>query len=443
MNTTIAKVDDLNAVITLNIENADYQESVMKVLKKYKKEAVIPGFRKGHIPMGLIKKQHGKAVVADEVNKLLQKELSRFIIAEKLDILGSPLMKNNEDFSWKDEDFTFEFEVGLRPEFELSLEDLEAITRYKVVLSESELDEKVTDLRHRYGETKAMEKVAEEAVVSGDFLNEKIGFDESELKLFWEDLTVETQSLLLGKAVGDKVPLEIKNIFSGAQDLCKIFKRTPEEIEAIETPIDFTITSIEITLPLAIDETLFKKVLGDDTPVKDERAFRAQVSINEGNQFESQADQLFFKAVTDKLLETATFDLPEAFLQKWLQQKDEKPKTAEEAKDIFTQSEKDIRKQVIESKIINDYDVNVGHEALQAYAKKRLKRQMALFGQSLEEKQLEEMTNKTLGNEQEFQRLHPQFIAEQLLGLYKEKINLMEEEVDHKIFNDKTKGLYE
>ena len=121
MNITKEQIDDLNAVVKVAITKDDYQDKVQKILNDYRKQANIPGFRKGHVPMGLIKKQYGKAVLVDEVNKLLQDNLNKYLTEEKLDVLGNPLPKQKDNFDWDKDELDFEFELGLAPEFEVPL----------------------------------------------------------------------------------------------------------------------------------------------------------------------------------------------------------------------------------------------------------------------------------------------------------------------------------
>lgn len=132
MNITKEQIDELNAVVTVALTKEDYQEKVDTILKDYRKQANIPGFRKGQVPMGLIKKQYGKAVLVDEVNKLLQDNLNKYLTEEKLDVLGNPLPKQQDDFDWNQEELAFEFELGLAPTFEVPLETKKAITHYKI-----------------------------------------------------------------------------------------------------------------------------------------------------------------------------------------------------------------------------------------------------------------------------------------------------------------------
>ncbi|MGB5554044.1 MAG: trigger factor family protein, partial [Flavobacteriaceae bacterium] len=131
MNITKEQIDNLNAVVKVAINKSDYQDKVDQILKDYRKQANIPGFRKGQVPIGLIKKQYGKAVLVDEVNKLLQDNMNKYLPEEKLDVLGNPLPKQRDNFDWDKEELDFEFELGLAPEFEVPLKTKKAITRYK------------------------------------------------------------------------------------------------------------------------------------------------------------------------------------------------------------------------------------------------------------------------------------------------------------------------
>ena len=131
MNITRENIDELNAVVKVDISKSDYSDKVDKILADYRKTANIPGFRKGHVPMGMVRKQYGKAVLIDEVNKLLQDSLNKYLTEEKLDVLGNPLPKSQDNLDWNAEEFSFEFELGLAPQFEVKLKGRKSITQEK------------------------------------------------------------------------------------------------------------------------------------------------------------------------------------------------------------------------------------------------------------------------------------------------------------------------
>jgi trigger factor len=171
MNITKENVDALNAVVKVDIVAEDYQTKVAEVLQDYRKKADIPGFRKGHVPMGMVKKQYGKSIMIDEVNKLLQESLNKYLTEEKLDILGNPLPRIQDDFSWDTETFSFEFELGLAPEFKVDLSAKKKITQYNIVADDALIDKEIENLQSRYGKMSTADVIAETSNVTGTFSN--------------------------------------------------------------------------------------------------------------------------------------------------------------------------------------------------------------------------------------------------------------------------------
>lgn len=161
MNITRSNVDALNAIVTVEVTKEDYAGQVEKVLADYRKNANIPGFRKGAVPMSLIQKQYGKAVLLDEVNKILQNSLNNYLVEEKLDILGNPLPKITEDFNWDTDNYKFEFELGLAPEFKVDLTAKNKITKYTIIADDKMLDEQVERIQKQYGKLISKDKVEE------------------------------------------------------------------------------------------------------------------------------------------------------------------------------------------------------------------------------------------------------------------------------------------
>ena len=172
MNITKQQIDELNAVVKVAISKEDYQEKVDTILKDYRKQANIPGFRKGQVPIGLIKKQYGKAVLVDEVNKLLQDNLNRFLTEEKLDVLGNPLPKQQDNFDWDNEVLDFEFELGLAPDFDVQLKTKKAITQYKIVADKKMIDEQVERIQKQYGKLVSKTEIGAKDEVTGFSKNE-------------------------------------------------------------------------------------------------------------------------------------------------------------------------------------------------------------------------------------------------------------------------------
>ena len=210
MNITKEQIDDLNAVVKVAISKEDYQDKVEKILKDYRKQANIPGFRKGQVPMGLIKKQYGKAVLVDEVNKLLQDNLNKYLTEEKLDVLGNPLPKQQDNFDWDKDNLDFEFELGLAPSFDVNLKTKKAVTQYKIVADKKMIEEQVERIQKQYGKLISKTEVGKKDEITGFFANEEEEIDHKTTLEMDKIKSKKAIDTLVGKKVGDSVTLNTK-----------------------------------------------------------------------------------------------------------------------------------------------------------------------------------------------------------------------------------------
>ena len=439
MNITKENIDALNAIVKIDITEEDYQSKVAKILQDYRKKANIPGFRKGHVPMSLVKKQYEKPVLIDEVNKLLQDSLSNFLVEEKLDILGNPLPKSQDDFSWDADTFSFEFELGLTPEFEVNLQPKKAITQYKIIADKKMLDGQAANILERYGKIISQTEVAENSNITGTFVNTKKKIDKkSTFKL--DSIKGKTNAKkLIGAKVGDVITLKTKGLFTDDHMLQNNLGVTHDDVHGLDVEVQLTIEEISYTEPAKLDQELFDKLFGKDV-VKTEKEFRAKLKEDAEKQFEQQADQQLLNAVTESLIENTKFDLPAEFLQKWLAVAGEKQLSEQEAADEYNRSEKGLRYQLIEGKISKAHNLQVTFEELKEFAKGFIKSQMAQFGNANpEEKELDDIAGRILSNQDEVKRLSEQLMSQKLLNFFKENVKLKTKEVS---FDDFVKEVY-
>lgn len=442
MNTSINKTDALNAVLTIDIVVADYKETVDKKLKEYKKQLTMPGFRKGFVPMGLLKKKYGQSILLEEVNKLLQTELSRYIKDEKLNILGNPIPKKNADFSLEKEDFSFVFDIGLAPYIKIDLKKIKSITDYKVEATDDLIDDEVENIKKRYGTVTPYEKIVEGVKIKGIFENEEEHIS-NETTFELQDLKKEVQKEFLGKEKEAILSLRAKDLFEEDFRLSTAVGKKIDEAKNLNAILNFTVKEISTTIPATIDEVLLKKIFGKKTDVKDEVGLRAKIKEDSEKQFAQQADQILMKNTIDALIDKTKFDLPVTFLQKWIQSKEKEPMSDEAAKEAFEKAERDIRRQLIETHLIESKAIKVDEEALKNYAKSYITKQIAQHRRDTpEEKELEEITERILSNEQEAQRLQSNFINEKLLETYRAEVPYKEKKIKYKDFVEKIKKVY-
>ncbi|WP_299603410.1 trigger factor [uncultured Aquimarina sp.] len=439
MNISKEQLDDLNAVVTVDIAKEDYSDKVDSILKDYRKNANIPGFRKGHVPMGLVKKQYGKAVLVDEVNKLLQEALNKYLTEEKLDVLGNPLPKEQDNFDWDADNYSFEFELGLAPKFDVKLNGKKAITHYKIVASDEMIDNQIKTIQKQYGKLVAKETAEKDDLINGTFVNEEKEIDNQTTISLDKIKGKRNLDKFIGAKVGDVLTLKTKGLFSEDRDLQSALKISEEEANGLEIEVTFTISEINTQELADLDQELFDKLYGKDA-VKTVTELKERIKQDADRQFVQQSDQQLLNDVTESVLENTKFDLPAEFLQKWIQATGEQPLTEDEAKDEYEKSEKGLRFQLIEGKIINDNNLQVTFEELKEFAKDLIKGQMAQFGQtSPEDKELEDIAARILSNQDEVKRISEQLMSQKLLGYYKENVKLKEKEVS---FDDFVKEVY-
>ncbi|MBD0833016.1 trigger factor [Aestuariibaculum sediminum] len=436
MNITRENVDALNAVVKVDIAKEDYSDKVEKILSDYRKTANIPGFRKGHVPMGMVKKQYGKAVLVDEVNKLLQDALNKYLTEEKLDVLGQPLPKAQDNIDWDADTFSFEFELGLAPEFEVNIESKEPIVQYNIIADDKMLDEQVANIQKQYGKLVSQNEVAKDSEITGVYKNEEREI-ENKVTLTLDKFAGDaTEKLFLGAKAGDVITLQTKGLYDDEHELMHALKLGHDEVHGLDIEVTFTIEEINTRELADLDQELFDKLFGKDV-VSSVTELKEKIKEDAEKQFAQQADQKLLNDVTEYLVENTKFDLPAEFLQKWMQQtsNEEKPLDNDQAKEEYEKSEKGIRYQLIESKLIVDNDIKVTMDDIKGHAREMIKAQMAQFGQmNPSDKELDDIAARVLSNQDEARRISEQLISQKLLVLYKEKANIEVKELSYEDF---------
>ena len=434
MNITRESIDKLNAVVKIEITKVDYFDNVEKILTDYRKTANIPGFRKGQVPMGLVKKQHGKNVLAEEVNKILQSSLGKYLTDEKLDVLGSPLPKTDTDVDWDAEDFSFEFEIGLSPEFDIKLNAKKAITKYTITADKKMIDDQLVNIQKQYGKLTPETVIDKDHEITGVFFNDSEGI---------ESTATFTLDKLKGKSnhksfttakIDDVLTLKTKGLFKETQDLITYLKLDNKTANGLDIEVTFTISEINSREKAELDQELFDKLFGPGN-VKTVTELRAKIAEDAEKQFVQQADQKFLNDVTEFLVDKTKFDLPIQFLQKWIQTAGEEKLDAIQAKEEYEKSEKSMRYQLIESKLIVENNLQVNFDDLKEYTSEMIKTQMAQFGQTNPtEKEIEDIVARVLSNQDEVKRISEQLTSKKLLDFYKESVSYKDKKLSYDAF---------
>ena len=420
MNVTRKDVDPLNAVITVEINQEDVAPKVEQVLNDYRKRADIPGFRKGNVPMGVIKKKYGQAVMVDEVNKMLQSSLNDFLNDEKISILGNPLPVTVDNIDWNAASFSFDFKLGLTPNVEVVLPNRKAVTRYEIQADEKFVKEQLERLQKQYGTIVPTDDVNPETELTvgvsyeGGENQKSSTFTASELK------SKKALNTLKKATIGDVVVFSTKGLFKEVHVLRRVMETLPEKV----VTISLTLQERNNRTLADLDQEFFDKVFGKDA-VTSVTACKEKLKADAMVHFETQANQKFINDMTEHLIDNTKFSLPEAFLKKWMQTAGENPITAEEAEAEYTKSERGLRYQLIESKLMQEYELQITREEVEAFAKDLIKKQMVQYGRTdIQEEELTEIAGRILGNQEEVKRISDQVMSEKMRQLFLKKGNI-------------------
>ena len=427
-------LDAVNETIVMTVVHMDYKGQVAKRINEKMPLATVKGFRKGAVPKDLVEKQYGKAIKQEEVQKVVDLALERFVQSERLNLLGTPLAKVNENFSWDAEELVFEYEIGLVPTFEIDLDAKNNIIKYVVSADDKLIENQVVRIQKQFGKAVPQVVVAAGYDIAGTFTNEDKGIaypTTISLDIFKDKATADK---FIGKKEGDVVTLNTKGLFEDDHQLMDVMKLAHDDVHGLEVDVDFTIESINSTELAELNQELFDKLFGAGT-VASLDELKAKIKEDAESQFAQQADQKLLGDVTEFLIENTKFDLPAEFLKKWLQTVGEKQLSPAEAEVEFARSEKGLRFQLIEGKALSQNDIKITFEDLKSFTTKNIRQQMAQFGQTNpSDEEVQGIVARVLANQDEVKRLSDQVVAEKLLELFKEKANPTTKKVTYEQF---------
>lgn len=434
MKVTRKDIDALNAVVTVAIDQEDIAPKIETILLDYKKRANIPGFRKGHVPLGLIKKQYGMAVRVEETNKLLQESLTKFLNDENISILGNPLPKAKENINWEADTLNFDFELGLTPKFEVKLKGRKALTHYLVEADEKMINEQLERMQSQYGSLKSAERVSPGIEITATFKNDEEAIDKKATFSFDDVKGRKNKSVFEKSSIGETITLKTKNLFSDDQKLVQALGIEQKKALGLDVEVSVTLEEFNERILADLDQELFDKIFGKDS-VKTVTEFKAKLKEDAESQFVTQSEQKLLNDVTEYLIDETKFDLPSEFLKKWMQTAGENSVTKEEAAAEYEKSERGLRYQLIESKLIEKFEMQLKKEEIQDFAKDMIRKQMLQYGRAdIEHKELEDIAQRILSNKDEVKRISDQLMSQKMINLFKNEANLKSKKVSYENF---------
>lgn len=439
MQITQSELKDLQAVLTLTIEPADYQEAVQKDLKQIRQKANIPGFRPGMVPMGLVKKMYGKGVLADVLNKVVGEQLGKYIDEQKLHVLGDPL-PNNELTPEMDLDnqdtFTFAFDIAVAPEFDAKLNGHNKLTSYTITVTDEMVEKQVVSYAERFGDYKSVEDVQDGDMLKGMLTEQKEGGIVKEDAILMPNyMKDEAQKALFnGAKKGDVITFNPMQAYGSEVELSSMLSISKEEAQNMTSDFTFELREITRHEAAAIDAELFAKVYGENN-VKDEADFRARVKSEiEANMAEDAKYKfgLDAKAAIMKKMEGLSF--PEAFLKRWVLATNEKM-TQEELDKDFPKMLEELKWHLAKDQLMKEYKIQVEKEDVEAYAKEVARMQFMQYGlMHVEDEYLNNFAQEMLKKEDQLRGIVERVAENKIYDAVRSAAKVEEKAISHEDF---------
>lgn len=444
MDITQEKTDELNAILKIKVGPTDYRENVDKILRDYRKKAAMPGFRPGMVPFGMIKKMYGKGVMADEINKLLYNSLYDYLEKNKIDVLGNPLPKEQDekiDFDTQEE-FEFFYEMGLSPQFSVNISSKEKFPRYNVIIDEKLIGKQIKDLAKRYGKVSQPEIAGEEDMLIGEFaeLDKEGKVKEGGIKhsstIYIDGVSEEkAKKALTGLKKDDIVVVEPKKLSKSADEMAQLLGIDKKIAEELKSKFEFKVNAVYHVTPAEANQELFDKLYGKDA-IKTTEEFRSKVVESLKKSLEADSEWKLMQDIKDYYIEKLKLALPDEFLKKWLLAIN-KEITKEQIEKEYDLYAKDLRWQLIENKIIKENDIKVSPDEVRQQVKTNIKNYFSQYGiGEPDEARLDELAEQTLKEEKNARKYYENLYNEKIAQLFKSTFTIKSKEVSFEEFTD-------
>ena len=448
MNVSFQNVDKVSALLTVNIEKADYQENVDKVLKKYRQQANVPGFRKGMVPMSLIKKQFGKAVMAEEVDKLMQEKVNEYIRENKVNMLGMPLPNEEKmqpiDFDAQ-ENFEFVFDIALAPEFNAELNEQDAIDFYTITVSDEMVNSQVEMYAQRAAKYDKVEEYQDRDMVKGLMAeldengNTKEGGIQIEGSVMMPSYMKndEQKAIFNGAKVNDVLVFNPNAAFDGNEaELSSLLKIKRDEVADMKSNFSFQIEEITRAVPAAVDQALFDQVFGEGA-VGSEEEFRGKIKEGVAAQFAGDSNYKFLLDVRNYMMnKVGKLEFSETLLKKiMLANNPEKGQSFVD--ENYEKSLEELSWYLVKEQLVEANGIKVEQNDLLEVAKESTRMQFAQYGMNnLPEEMIENYAKEQLKKKENVEGLVNRAVEAKLAAALKGKVTLNNKEVSIDEFNE-------
>ncbi|MGE0091681.1 MAG: trigger factor [Bacteroidia bacterium] len=426
MKITQKNVDDLTMIVTLNIEKEDYSGKKQEILKKFRRDADIKGFRKGMAPMSIIEKMHGRSAMLDAVNNVISEGLNNHITENKLNIIGEPLPNETEQkpIDWEnDQEFSVSFDLAVAPKVEINLTSDDKIPFYEVKVSKKEKEEYVSNLRKQYGTLEDTEAVEDDDFIIADLVQQDNSVEGTYIALR-SVADKQTKDLFIGKKSGDSFEIDVNKAFENETDRAAMLKVKKEELSSLNPVYTVVVKEVKRFKDAQENQDFYDKVFGPGN-VSSSEEFAKMIDERMKSEHENESDYRFMLDARDALIEKAAIALPEEFLKRWLFTANEGKFTMEEIEKDFELFLKDFRWQLIRQYITKEQKLSVTRENLLDHARKIAGYQFAMYGlNNAGQEQIDKYAESLLANEKEGRRIYEKVEEDLVLDYVRSVVSL-------------------
>lgn len=443
MNVTAQNHDEVSALLTVTIQKSDYKDKVEKQLLNYAKNAQVPGFRKGKVPMSMVRKQYEAGLAFEEINKQVSEALNTYVNENNLRLVGQPVPQPMNDFDHNQEELSVAFEVGYEPNFSIDLSKYEA-PHFKVEASDKEINQSIENMQKRFADREEQEKIGKDSYVSLEVAQVVEEGAEGEHHHHPKHVTVTKEQKeafeLVKKLTKDASVKVAKADIQSNEELAKQLGFSKAEAEHLHhDELEVTVKEIYGLNLHDINEDLFNKVYGEGT-IKTEQELKDRVKSELDEYFQQNADVHFVNKVLEQITTKEEVQLPEQFLTKWLMFSNADIKSEDQAKEILNAEKDQIKYQILEGKLMSDNDVKLDYADVLGQAEQLVKNQLAMYGiHHLGDEEIQKYAVEMLKDQEQVRQISSEVAMTKLKDIILEKASKKETKISHDEFLEELK----
>jgi len=430
------QIDDLNIELTLNIAAQDYAPLKKKKINERRRTADFKGFRRGMVPASLVERVYGEQCLGEAVNDIISEQLGKYIEESGQNFIGEPIASENQpDFEWKDgNDFVFKFDLGIAPAVDFTVSAEDKIVNYNIKISDIAKEEMKKNMLMQYGELEEVDTPSAESYVYVDLKNDDKTIENGYISM--RDVTEAMKPALMGVKAGDKLSINVNELFEREGDRATLLKVKKEDLGTVNPEFEATVVNIKTFVEAKADQQTFDKIFGEGK-VNSQEDFDKEIENRLKANYKQETDFRLSKDIKDYFVKKADIKLPESFLKRWLYSINKDKFSMEDIEKEFDAFLLDYKWQLVCEFLTKKYEIKIEKSDLEKEARNYVLYQYAMYGMpNLPEDFLESSVNKMLDDRQQAQRIFEQVNDMKVIDAVKKDISFSKKSITVEAFRE-------